>query len=109
MAEARKTRLRAGKRRPVAGRADILDAARKIGVRDARRSVFERELDGLGERPIAAWLEDAHGLVVERGRRGGARSAGGARGIVFLRQMLGLAHGPAQRGAGLGRCQVLGA
>jgi len=33
MAETRKTRLRAGKRRVVAGRTDILDAARAIGVR----------------------------------------------------------------------------
>ena len=41
-AEARKTRLRGGKRRPVAGRTDILDAARAIGVRDGWGAVTIR-------------------------------------------------------------------
>lgn len=41
-AEARKTRLRGGKRRPVAGRRDILDAARAIGVRDGWGAVTIR-------------------------------------------------------------------
>lgn len=38
----KKTRLRGGRRRPVAGRADILDAARAIGVRDGWSSVTIR-------------------------------------------------------------------
>lgn len=37
-----KTRLRSGKRRPVAGRADILDAAREIGVREGWSAVTIR-------------------------------------------------------------------
>ena len=39
---ATKTRLRGGKRRPVAGRADILDAARGIGARDGWSAVTIR-------------------------------------------------------------------
>jgi len=37
-----RTRLRSGKRRPVAGRGDILDAARAIGVRDGWGAVTIR-------------------------------------------------------------------
>ena len=40
--DAKKTRLRGGKRRPVAGRADILDVARAIGVRDGWSAVTIR-------------------------------------------------------------------
>ena len=40
--EATKTRLRGGKRRPVAGRVDILDAAREIGVREGWSAVTIR-------------------------------------------------------------------
>ena len=40
--EAKKTRLRGGRRRPVAGRADILEAARAIGVRDGWGAVTIR-------------------------------------------------------------------
>jgi AcrR family transcriptional regulator len=38
----KKTRLRGGKRRPVAGRADILDVARAIGMRDGWSAVTIR-------------------------------------------------------------------
>ena len=42
MTEERKTRVRRGKSRPVAGRSDILDAARTIGVRDGWGAVTIR-------------------------------------------------------------------
>ena len=42
IAETKKIRLRGGRKRPVAGRADILDAARAIGVRDGWGAVTIR-------------------------------------------------------------------
>lgn len=42
MAEAKKARLRGGKRRPAAGRQDIIEATREIGVRDGWSAVTIR-------------------------------------------------------------------